>query len=236
MSTKQSIEKTLKVRRPRSVPGNERINALSDGVFAIVITLLVLEIRVPEPSQVPATELTHALREIVPKVLGHIVSFVVLGIYWVGHHNMFMHIKRHNRPLLWLNILFLLVVASMPFPTALVIRYSQAQIAVIVYAATLALAGLTLDLMWWYASHNRRLVSEDIDPNFVTFVHRRVLMAPLLYLLAIGVSFGSLLAAKLLFVVVALLYILPSPFDYYHHRQLSQAEFAQANEDYQPTD
>jgi len=86
----------------------------------------------------------------------------------------------------------------------------------------LIITGLTLDAIWWYASHDHRLVDENIDPKLVTFVHRRVLLAPLIYLLAIGVSFASLLVAKLLFVVVALLYILPNPLDHYHHSKLHE--------------
>ena len=212
-----------KINSVVGVSGNERINALNDGVFAIVITLLVLEIKVPDiPPDLVATELPHALQEVAPKVLSHIISFVVLGIYWVGQHNMFMHIKRHNRVLLWLDIFFLLCMASMPFPTGLVVRYGQEQISVVIYAGTLIITGLTLDLIWWYASHDHRLVDENIDPKLVAFVHRRVLLAPLIYLLAIGVSFVSLLVAKLLFVVVALLYILPNPLDHYHHSQLHE--------------
>ncbi len=232
MVAEQRSVESDKAGQPSAAPGNERINALSDGVFAIVITLLAFEIRV---SEVSAVELTNALLRIVPTVLSYIVSFVVLGIYWVGHHNMFMHIKRHDRTLLWLNILFLLVVAAMPFPARLIVEYRDSQVAAVVYAAMLILAGLALDLVWWYASHNRRLVNENIDPALITFVHRRVLMAPLLYLLAIGVSFVSLQAAQLVFVGVALLYILPSPLDYHHHRQLSR-RLAEANEDYRPTD
>jgi uncharacterized membrane protein len=116
----------------KGISGNERIIALSDGVFAIVITLLVLEIKVPE---VANSELSAAIVEIIPKILSHVISFVVLGIYWIGHHNMFMHIKRHDRILLWLNILFLLCVASMPFPTGLIVQYIDQQLAIVVYAA-----------------------------------------------------------------------------------------------------
>jgi uncharacterized membrane protein len=131
-----------------------------------------------------------------------------------------MHIKRHDRVLLWLNILFLMCVASMPFPTGLIIRYGQQQISILVYAGTLVLAGLMLDLVWWYATHGRRLVDENIDPRLVAFVHRRVLMAPLIYLFAIAVSFFSILVAKLLFIAVALVYVVPNPLDHHHRRQV----------------
>ena len=206
--------------KPIGVPGTERINALSDGVFAIVITLLVLELKVPEiQAHLVSEELPVALREILPKVISHAFSFVVLGIYWVGHHNMFMHIKRHDRVLLWLNILFLMFVASMPFPTGLVVQYGQERWSLIVYAAILSAAGGSLDLIWWYATKNRRLVNPDMDDDFVAFVHRRVLIAPLIYLIALGVSFLSVFAAKLLFVITALLYIFPNPLDHYHHKE-----------------
>ena len=154
METASRLEASTKLF---GVPGNERINALSDGVFAIVITLLVLELKVPElAAGVVREELPHTLKEMLPIIISHSISFFVLGIYWVGHHNMFMHIKRHNRVLLWLNIIFLMFVASMPFPTGLVVRYGQERIAVIIYAATLIAAGLMLDLIWWYATRDRR--------------------------------------------------------------------------------
>jgi uncharacterized membrane protein len=207
------------------LPGNERINAFSDGVFAIVITLLVLEIKVPELAvEVAEAELPRALLELWPKVFSHVISFVVMGIYWVGHHNMFMHIKRHDRVLLWLNIMFLLFVASMPFPTGLLSRYPGQQIALVIYCIVLILAGLSLDAMWWYASKNRRLVDPSIDPDLVVFVHRRVLIAPIIYLIAIGVSFLSVLMAELLLIVVAVLYILPNPLDVYHHKNLGEQD------------
>jgi uncharacterized membrane protein len=205
---------------PKGVPGVERINTLSDGVFAIVITLLVLELRVPEiPSQLVPEVLPMALRETLPKVASHVVSFVVLGIYWVGHHNMFMHIKRHDRVLLWLNILFLMCIASMPFPTGLIVQYGQSEWSIIVYAATLVATGLSLDLIWWYATSKRRLVNQDMSDDLVAFVHRRVLTAPAIYLIAIIISFVSINAAKLLFLATALLYILPNPLDHHHQKE-----------------
>jgi uncharacterized membrane protein len=206
------------VIRTLGVWGNERIGAFSDGVFAIAITLLVLELKVPE--HVPAGGLVTLLPEILPKILGHVISFAVLGLYWVAHHNMFLHIKRHDRVLLWLNILFLLFVASMPFLAGLIAEHGGDQFAVIAYAGTLVLAGLVLDLIWAYATHERRLVDPGIDADLVAAVHRRVLMAPAIYLLAIVVSFVSLVAAKLIVFVVLLVYIVPSPLDSHHRKQL----------------
>lgn len=205
---------------PPAVRGNERIGAFSDGVFAIAVTLLVLELKVPE--HVPPGGLVHLLPELLPKYVGHVISFAVLGVYWVGHHNMFLHIKRHDRVLLWLNILFLLFVASMPFLTSMLALHGEDQFAVVAYAGNLALAGFALDLIWTYATHRRRLVEPGMDPKLVALVHRRVLVAPAIYLLAIGLSFFSLLVAKLLFVAVVVVYIVPGALDIHHHRQLEE--------------
>ena len=201
----------------RGVPGNERMAALSDGVFAIAMTLLVFDFRVP--ASVPPGGLIELVPAFLPKVAGHVITFAILGIYWVGHHNMFLHIKRHDRTLLWLNNLFLLFVAVMPFPAGLIVQYGNDQVAVIAYAGTLVLAGLSLDLIWRYATHNHRFVTPGMDPGLIAFVHGRVLLAPAIYLLAIGVSFFSIAGAKALFLVVAIAYIVPNPLDHTHHRQ-----------------
>lgn len=198
------------------VSGNERIVAFSDGVFAIVITLLVLEIKVPEiAAGLVAEELPRALVDLWPKVLSHFVSFAVLGIYWVGHHTMFMYIKRHDRVLLWLNILFLMFVSSMPFPTGLLSQYGDQQIALVIYCGVLILAGLAAIAMWWYATGDRRLVDEDIDPTLIALVYRRGLLTPAIYLVAIVASFVSLGIAQLFVVIAILIYVVPNPLTYH---------------------
>jgi uncharacterized membrane protein len=194
--------------------------AFSDGVFAIAITLLVLGLQIP--ASVPAGGLIMLVPAFLPKLAGHVVTFAILGIYWVGHHNMFLHIKRHDRALLWLNNLFLLFVAAMPFPTGLIVQYGSDRLAVIVYAGTLVCTGLSLELIWLYATHHRQLVAHDLDPDLITFVHRRVLLAPAIYLVTIAASFVSITAAKVIFLLVAVAYIVPNPLDHYHHRQFSE--------------
>lgn len=209
------------VRRPQGVPGNERINNLSDGLFSIVFTLLVLELAVPVIAQdKAATDLLPALQHEAPKLAGYVISFVVIGIYWVGQHNMFMHIKRHDRVLMWLNLLFLMCVSFMPFPVSLIVEYGDQQIAIVIYAAVLVATGLSLDLCWLYATTNRRLVDEKMEQRFVVFVHRRVLIAPVLYAVAIAVSFISVPLAKVVFLIVAVAYIFPNPLDRHHHEQV----------------
>ncbi|NJR60718.1 MAG: DUF1211 domain-containing protein [Cyanobacteria bacterium CRU_2_1] len=129
-----------------------RIEALSDGVFAIVITLLVLEIKVPQISaDLAVNELPTALFELLPNVLSYIISFLMIGIYWVAHHNVFRLLKGSDRLLLWLNLLFLMCLAFIPFPTALIGEYPEVGISVTLYGAVLLVAAIFFNLMWWYA-------------------------------------------------------------------------------------
>jgi len=202
--------------------GNERLVAFSDGVLSITITLLIFELKVPEiPSNLVGTELIPALGQLLPKILANIITFVVLGIYWISHHNTFMHIKKHDRALLWLNILFLMCVASMPFSSSLISRYPDEKISLIAYSGVLALAGIAMELMWWYGTtHN--LVDGDKDADFVAFVHRRNLIPPAIYLLSILVCFISLKLAEFLIFVVVVLYIVPNPLDKKHYKELSK--------------
>ncbi|OGO13107.1 MAG: hypothetical protein A2032_00795 [Chloroflexi bacterium RBG_19FT_COMBO_49_13] len=207
---------------PRGAPGNERIAALSDGVFSIAITLLVLELAVPE--HLPDGGMWAYFSQLLPKFASTMVAFIVLGVYWIGHHNMFKHIKRHDRVLMWLNILFLMFVAMMPFFAGLVGEYGDDTLALASYAFWLMLTGLVLDTIWWHASKNKHLVDPDIDPDLVFFVHRRVLIAPVLYLVSIGVAFFSPLITKLIFVAIIVIYVVPSSLDQIHHKQLSVQE------------
>jgi uncharacterized membrane protein len=203
-------------------PGNERITALSDGVFSIAITLLVFQLSVPD--RLPEGGLWVYVPQLLPVFATHALAFIVLGIYWVGHHNLFKHIKRHDRVLMWLNILFLMCVAMMPFFAGLVSRHGEDTFALASYAFWLMLTGLVLDLIWWHASRNLRLVDPNIDPDLVLFIHRRVLTAPALYLISIGVAYFSHIIAKLIFLAIIVVYVVPSPLDKIHHKQLSIQE------------
>jgi uncharacterized membrane protein len=211
--------------RAKGAADNVRLNAISDGVFAIVITLMVFEIKVPEiaPGQA-LTELSQALIKLLPDFSILFLSFVVLGIYWIGHNNVFLHVLRHDRLMLWLNILFLLSVALIPFPAALLVRYGDAQISVILYALNLAVGGVILDLIWGYATYNRHLMCDSVQPNLIRSFHVRILTGPVIYLVAIAVSFFSLLVAKVLFVIAIVYYLIPTVQDLLHHEQLSPVQ------------
>src|SRR5579859_4030399 len=139
--------------RPAGVLSTSRLEAFSDGVFAVAITLLVLNLQVPQlAASAVAKELVPDLGKLWPKLLIYALSFVIVGIYWVAHHNTFHYIKRSDRTLLWLNLLLLLCIVFIPFPTALVGQYPEQQISVASYGGTLVITGLVLQLLWWYAT------------------------------------------------------------------------------------
>jgi uncharacterized membrane protein len=174
----------------------DRLVNLSDGVFAIAITLLVLDIRVPQiPENLVASELAEELLSLWPKYLGYFLSFVSISVFWMIHHSIFRPIRSYDRNLLYLNFLFLMVVAFAPFPTALLGEYGDHQLPVAVYAATLATGRLLLTAIHWYSTRNDRLLSELQDPARVRFFLLRGLTIPAIFLLSIGISFFSVGAA-----------------------------------------
>jgi uncharacterized membrane protein len=191
-----------------------RLEALVDGVFAVVMTLLVLDIKVPPPTKPhAAVNLLGDLLSLHATALSYALSFVIAGIYWVGHHNQFAYIRRTDRPLLWINILFLMCVAFIPFSAALLAAYPGQRIAVIVYGANLIVVGLVLYLHWWYATRNDHLVDGELDPHVVRLATTRILMAPVIYVVAIGLSFVNTTVSIGIYVLVPVLYILPGRID-----------------------
>lgn len=140
----------------------ERIIYFSDAVFAIAITLLVLEIRVTDG--LSPQELTAALGGMWPRYLSYLISFSVIGGYWREHHRTFRYINAYDRRLLSLNLLFLMFVAFLPFPVSLFGEYTGQKIAVEIYASSIAATGVFLAGMWFYATRGGRLTDGDLAP------------------------------------------------------------------------
>ena len=174
----------------------DRIVTFSDGVFAIAITLLVLNIETPEiPANLVAEELPGRLLDLWPKFLSYVISFLVILTYWIAHHSIFSAIKGYDRKLIWLNSLFLMCVAFLPFPASLFGEYGEQPLVVAIYAGSLAITRLLLTAVWWYASSGRRLVDRDFDASMIKAYRLRGLAIPLIFLLSIFISFFSVSAA-----------------------------------------
>jgi uncharacterized membrane protein len=181
----------------------DRIVNLSDGVFAIAITLLVLDIRTPDiPQTMVSSELPGALLSLWPKYLSYVLSFVGISAFWLIHHSIFRPIRSYDRALLYLNFLFLMVVAFLPFPTSLLGEYGDRQLPVAIYAATLAVGRLLLTALHWYSTRNDRLLDEPQDPATVRFFLLRGLTIPAIFLLSIAVSFFSVSVAIWMWLVM----------------------------------
>lgn len=174
-----------------------RIEALTDAVFAVVMTLLVLDISVPQISSHYAAagdvaigaELLKRLFDLWPKILSFGISFILLAIYWMAHHRQFHYIKHSDRTLIWINVIFLMATCLLPFSTSLLGEYGEQQISIIIYGGNSIMISLLLCIQWWYAtSRHSRLVDENLDPIIKTTSPRRLVFGMIVYLIAIGIS------------------------------------------------
>lgn len=192
---------------------SRRVQYLADGVFAIAMTLLVLEVRVPElPGPVTGAALLGALKLMVPHLAGYAIGFVIMGTLWLGHHAQFQYIRRADRALLWLNIFYLLCVAFLPFATAFIARYPLQPLALVVYGSTLLLGGVFLFAHWNHAV-NQGLVSDEVTPEVAEAVRERMSMGMVVYLLATIVGAFLPKAGLVLFAFMPVLYMLPARVD-----------------------
>ena len=182
----------------------DRIVFFSDAVFAIAITLLVLSIEVPQiPENLVAEELLDQLFDLGRNMLSYVISFLVIFSFWTVHHSIFSSIRGYDRGLLWLNGLFLMAVAFLPFPSALLGEYGDQQLVVAIYGGSMAVTRLLLSAVWWYASIGRRLIASDLDPGLIRAHHVRGVAIPLIFLISIGISFFSVRAAIYSWILLA---------------------------------
>jgi uncharacterized membrane protein len=185
-----------------------RIEAFSDGVFAIAITLLVLELKSPELED--GEKLWPALLHEWPQFAAYLTSFAILGIMWINHHSMFRAIGRADRGLMFLNLFLLLWATLLPFPTSLFAEHlrdesSNAHVAGAVYSANLTLAAIAFSAIWWYVLRNH-LVEHELSAAEMRRSVLRYSFGSVVYAATIGVSFVSPEATLLIVFLLALYY------------------------------
>ena len=196
-----------------------RLEAFSDGVFAVAITLLVLNIKIPgidlPASQLPNDSgLWQALGNEWPMLAAYVTSFATIGVMWLNHHRLFIQIKRTNTTLMLLNLLLLLIIVFIPVPTALLAEYLvrlDLHTAAILYSATFFLMACCFNALWQYASYHNRLLGENVDSHSVEVISRQYIFGPLLYLIIFGVAWANTLACIILSFILALFFALPGP-------------------------
>jgi len=189
-----------------------RVEAFSDGVFAIAITLLILAVGVDEALE--RGDLRHHLLHLWPAYIAYAVSFVTVGIMWVNHHAVFRHFARVDRPLLLLNILLLMCISFTPFPTRIVAEHAQSdadrKAAALLYGITMTCTAICFFAVWIYGS--RRLLRPDADMREVSGITRSYLPGAPTYATATLVALVSSVASLIMFGVIAIFYAISSSF------------------------
>ena len=201
----------------------DRLNALSDGVVAIVLTLLVLGIEVPKDHNFSREGLLAYLLKVEYQVTVYAVSFVLIGTYWVIQNVMFHYFRQGTRPLTWLNLLFLFILTLLPFTTQLIGTYRYQPLVIVVYGIVNVACSLSLAVIWVYANYRVPVVWPRIDPAIARSMTRRILMGAGLSVLATGVSFLNVRLAHAFFLAMPLLYVSQRSVDA-HWSELANAE------------
>jgi uncharacterized membrane protein len=190
-----------------------RLEAFSDGVFAIAVTLLVLELRAPLPADLHAGEqLWEALWHEWPAYLAFATSFATILIMWVNHHNLFALIKRTDHIFLLLNGLLLATVTIIPFPTQVLaeyIREPDARTAAIFYAATFLAMAIAFNRLWWYAQRDRRLLDPAVDPAVIRVLNQQFGIGPLTYVVALVIAAIQPVVGFVVIMALAVYWALP---------------------------
>ena len=189
-----------------------RLDAFSDGVFSIVITLLILEIRVPPiHGENISQELLKGLLQLSPNFFCYVLSFAYISIYWVNHHQLFHVIERSDRGLFWFNSLFLMFLAFIPFPTALIGEYPNTSVAVMFYGIAMFVTALSFVVMKWYSCNYAKLIDPNLPKNHFDESRFKIVAGPLLYFLAIFLSLVNTGWAIFIYALIPIIYFIPGP-------------------------
>lgn len=199
-------------KRVGGLPKN-RLETLADGIFAIVMTILVLDLRVPEV--LGPGGLSSELAALWPRFATYFISFVVLGIYWFAHHQVFHFLARVNRTIVWLNIMFFMGVALTPFAASLLGAHTDDRVAVAFYGILLGLLPLLGYGIWSYMTGDHGLVDQQLDPGLVKKIRMWFLGGPAVVPLAVGLSFVSTFLSLLVYLALPAVYIFFNPVDRY---------------------
>jgi uncharacterized membrane protein len=194
-----------------------RLEAFSDGVFAVAITLLVLNIKIPgidvPASQLPNdTQLWSTLLNEWPMLAAYTTSFATIGVMWINHHRLYTHIKRTNTMLMLLNLLLLLIIVFVPVPTALVAEYlvhPDQHAAALLYSGTMIILAICFNLLWRYASYHNRLLAKNANERAVNAITKQYWFGPVVYLLAFILALFSTPASLTLNFLLALFFAIP---------------------------
>lgn len=189
-----------------------RVDAFSDGVFAIVITLLTFSLRVPPAEEGDAVGLLTLLAQEWPSYLAFVTSFSIIGIMWVNHHHMFKMIARVDNRLLYYNLLLLFGISFLPFPTALVAQYighPDEKLAAVIYGVTTFVIAIFYNLLWRYATQQPQLLMSNADQGYIDAINKSYRFGPYGYTLSIVLAFINVPLSLAVHLVMAVYYTRP---------------------------
>ena len=184
-----------------------RVEAFSDGVFAIAITLLVLDLK--ETHDGSSGDLWGELLKQWPTLIAFLNSFATILIIWINHHNLFSNIRRTNNLFMMLNGLLLLCVTFLPYSTSVVAEHYKhpgETVGAALYAGTFFIMSCAFNLLWRYASHKHRLISKEITTEDVESINRQYLLGPTAYGLALFLAFVNVTSSLVLTIILAIFY------------------------------
>jgi uncharacterized membrane protein len=202
---------TVKMAVVEETMSRGRLEAFSDGVFAIAITLLILDVTVPHGS---GSHLAHALVQEWPSYLAYTASFLTIGVIWINHHAILSKVGHVDRSLVFVNIVFLLVVAFIPFPTRLLAEYIRdpngASTAAVFYGLTFIMLAAVFDVTWLTIAKGRRLIRDDVPQTDVDDITRSFKPGLPIYIVATMIAFFSPIAGTFIFLALPIFYALPA--------------------------
>jgi len=204
------MEKSTTKRNNR-LPSSDRQKALADGTFAIVMTLLVLELAVPVMHDATNLELTQALTAMWPKFVAYTLSFLVLGVFWLIHHIIFDNITFYDAKLAWLNVLFLLFVALVPFTTSLLGEYLLQKTPTVIYGIQLLLIFFMGFSLWGYGT-SRQLSDNKINREVVQGGKRMGYIYFVILIISTVIAFFAPTVSIIIYGAFVLLFILITAF------------------------
>lgn len=199
----QDVKKRILVDVESLIDQN-RVIAFSDAVFAFAATLLVLKIDLPTvlKAQLTTAAFPTLFASLWPQYLANMITFLVIGYYWLSHHAIFGLVKKFDSTIVWLNLVFLIFLSFLPFPVDLYGDFQNVPMVVVFYCLSLAVVGFLLAGLWWYASKNHRLISSEMSQREIDYYMARFAVAPFVFALSVPLVYVHPIVAQLSWILV----------------------------------
>lgn len=215
-------EKKTIITAIENIIDENRVVGFSDAVFAFAATLLVLKIDLPNLGQGDfSAQLATSLFALWPTYLANIISFLIIGYYWLNHHAIFGMLKHFNKGVVWLNLIFLVFLSFLPFPVDLYGDYPTEKVAIIFYSSSLAVVGFFLVAIWLYAN-SKKLINENLSKRHIRYYTLRLLVAPLVFITSASIVFIDPVISQLSWIFVGVGIFLVNKF--FHYKRMSEVE------------